>query len=89
MICCVQQDSIPETAATNLTAEATDVGRQLDSSANLTAGPMLNAGFQTTESTGICILSNSDSSTPFRPQQTSYNTDTSVAPPLACFNYPI
>jgi hypothetical protein len=63
----VQQDSILEAAATNLTAEATDVGCQQDSSAHLTAGPMLNAGFQSTASTGICIQSNSDSSIPFRP----------------------
>jgi hypothetical protein len=79
----VQQDSILEAAATNLTAEATYVGCQQDPSTNLSAGPVLNADFQPTVNTGICIQSNSDSSTPFRPQQTSYNTDNSVAPPLA------
>jgi hypothetical protein len=63
----VQQDSILEAAATNLTAEATDVGCQQDFSANLTVGPVLNAGFQPTASTGICIQSNSDSSIPFPP----------------------
>jgi hypothetical protein len=79
----VQQDSILEAAATNLTVEATDTECQLDSSANLTPGPVLNTGFQPTVSTGICIQSNSDSSTPFRLQQTSYNTDNSIFPPLA------
>lgn len=40
----VHQDSITGIAAINFTAELTDVGRQLDFSANLMAGPVLNAG---------------------------------------------
>jgi hypothetical protein len=49
----VQQDSIPGAAATTLTAEGTDIGRHEDFLANLTSGPMLNAGLHHTVSTGV------------------------------------